>query len=81
MSGADGNSSKRSRKNYPGEVTFDAQKRSKEDEGSAAHISFCTDTGTRVGSEDDDEPQFLGSLGDEPIRRLQCAAIIRRRVW
>ena len=66
MSGADGKSSKRSRKNYPGEVSFDAQKRSKDGEGSVAHISLCTDMGTGAGSEDDAEPQFLGSLDDEP---------------
>ena len=66
MSGADRNKLKRLRKNYPGKVSFDAQKRSKEDEGSVAHISLCTDMGTGAGSEDDAEPQFLGSLGDEP---------------
>ena len=65
MSGANGKSSKRARNNYPGEVSFDAQKRSKEDEGSVAHISLRTDTGTEAGSEHDAEPQFLGSLGDE----------------
>ena len=52
-------------KNYPGKVSFVAQKRSKGDTSSVAHISLCTDTGTGAGSEGDAEPQFLRSLGDE----------------
>ena len=49
--GADGKGSNKARKNYQGEVRFDAKKSSKEDEDSVVQISLCTDTGTGSRSE------------------------------
>ena len=51
MWGTEGKYSKRARKNYQGEVSFDAKKSSKEDEGSVAQIKLYTDTGPGSGSE------------------------------
>ena len=64
MSGDEERVSKRARKNYPGEVSFDALSK-EEKEHSVAQVSRCTDTGTCAWTEDGTKPQLLGGLGEE----------------
>ena len=54
----------RARKNYPGEVSFGALSKEK-NEHSVAQVSRCTDTGNCAWTEDGTKPQLLGGLGEE----------------